>query len=155
MSYQVECREFVLKEGAGLQRALVAGFGRDLGQEAMAEALAYGWAHWDRIRSVENPAGYLYRVGYRWAIRTRGRRRPPTMVDGPDRGEPMVEPGLARALESLSERQRTVLLLIEGYGWTYAEVADLTGLSRGAVETHAQRGMRKLRDALGVVGSND
>jgi len=154
MSYQVECREFVLKEGAGLQRALVAGFGRDLGQEAMSEALAYGWAHWDRIRSLENRAGYLYRVGYRWALRTKSRRRPPVVVDAPDRGEPVIEPGLARALESLSERQRTVLLLIEGYGWTYAEVAHLTGLSRGAVETHAQRGIKKIRGLLGVVISH-
>src|SRR3972149_8248095 len=76
MNPESECREFVSQMGTGLQRALVAGFGQDLGQEAMSEALAYGWEHWDRIRSMENKAGYLYRVGYRWAIRAKSRRGP-------------------------------------------------------------------------------
>jgi DNA-directed RNA polymerase specialized sigma24 family protein len=41
-------------------------------------------------------------------------------------------------------------MLIEGYGWTFGEVAALLGLSRGAVETHVRRGLRKLREALEV-----
>ena len=46
-----------------LRQALVARLGPDEGSEATAEALAYGWEHWERIERMENPAGYLYRVG--------------------------------------------------------------------------------------------
>ena len=44
-----------------LRQALVARFGPDEGSEATAEALAYGWEHWERIGGMDNPAGYLYR----------------------------------------------------------------------------------------------
>ena len=37
--------------------------GPELGREAAAEALVYGWEQWDRISEMANPAGYLYRVG--------------------------------------------------------------------------------------------
>ncbi len=52
-----------------LRRALVGGFGPDVGREATAEALAYGWTNWDRVAGLDNPTGYLYRVGERWALR--------------------------------------------------------------------------------------
>jgi hypothetical protein len=54
-----------------LRRAFVAAYGTQRGYEATAEALAYGWEHWRRIRSLDNPLGYLYRVGQ---SRTRPRR---------------------------------------------------------------------------------
>jgi RNA polymerase sigma-70 factor (ECF subfamily) len=52
-----------------LKHALSAALGPDRGLEAAAEALSYGWEHWDRIRSMDNPAGYLYRVGYRSGLK--------------------------------------------------------------------------------------
>src|SRR3990172_648757 len=118
MSREAECREFVGEAGPGLLRALVAGFGRDLGEEAMAETLVYAWTHWDRIRSLENPAGYLYRVGYRWALRAKTRGRAVVLPEPSQSMTGWVEPGLVRALGSLTERQRTAVMLIEGYGWT-------------------------------------
>jgi hypothetical protein len=50
--------------------ALAAAAGIEAGREATAEALAYGWEHWDRVGSMENPVGYLYRVG-----RSKARKR--------------------------------------------------------------------------------
>ena len=47
----------------GLRTTLTAALGSDVGREAAAEALAYGWEHWDRVSALENPAGYLYPVG--------------------------------------------------------------------------------------------
>jgi hypothetical protein len=46
-----------------LRRALVAAYGIERGREAAAEALAYGWEHWSKVRAMKNPTGYLYRVG--------------------------------------------------------------------------------------------
>jgi RNA polymerase sigma-70 factor (ECF subfamily) len=126
----------------------VAALGVDLGADATAEALAYGWEHWDRIREMENSAGYLYRVG-----RSRGRRlgRRPLVLPGVRPvSEPWVEVGLPAALADLSERQRVSVLLVHSLGWSQSEVGRLLGVSQGAVHTHLERGLKRLRSKLGV-----
>ena len=45
-----------------LRHSLIPVVGLEAGTEATAAALAYGWEHWDRLRSMDTPAGYLYRV---------------------------------------------------------------------------------------------
>jgi DNA-directed RNA polymerase specialized sigma24 family protein len=129
-----------------LRRALVAGYGSQRGRDAAAEGLAWGWEHWDRVREMQNPVGYLYRVG---RSRTRDRRRP-IVFGREDTPEPWVEPHLASALANLSERQRLSVVLVHGFGWTMAEVADLTGIRVTTVQNHLERGLRSLRAALGV-----
>jgi RNA polymerase sigma factor (sigma-70 family) len=54
-------------------------------------------------------------------------------------------------LQRLSERQRVCVVLVHGYGWTHQEVADLLGISPSSVQNHAQRGLARLRDAIGMV----
>jgi RNA polymerase sigma-70 factor (ECF subfamily) len=141
--------EFVVHAGGRIQQGLMAALGPDAGAEAAAEALAYGWEHWTRIEAMQNPAGYLYRVG-----RSRRERTPEwqTVSEASDRGDnvPWVEPGLTRALADLSERQRVATLLVHAGDWTLAEVAELLGLDRGTVKKHAERGLAKLRAALEV-----
>ena len=56
-------KEFVEVEGVRLRRALIVALGRELGVEGTSEALSYAWEYWDRVRDMENPVGYLYRVG--------------------------------------------------------------------------------------------
>jgi RNA polymerase sigma factor (sigma-70 family) len=146
-------REFVMVSAPALRRALVAGFGTEVGQEAVSEALAYGWEHWDRLRVMTNPAGYLYRVGHRWALRLRRRREAPFSVDDSSTDPDPGEPRLGALLTSLSERQRTSVVLVEGYGWTYREAAEYLGISRGAVESHVRRGLERLRRGLEVNGN--
>ena len=46
-----------------LRRALVTRFGTEEGRDATAEALAYAWEHWTTLETIDNPLGYLYRVG--------------------------------------------------------------------------------------------
>jgi RNA polymerase sigma-70 factor (ECF subfamily) len=140
--------DFVRDAEPRLRRALIATAGPEVGREATADALAYAWQHWDRVSGMENPAGYLYRVG-RSAMK-RYRRPPiafPPEVHNP---EPAVEPGLDDALGRLSERQRAAVLLVEGYQMTYQEVADLLDLSRATGQQHVARGLEKLRRALEV-----
>jgi hypothetical protein len=60
MSQQVEVEsfvEFAERIPPRLKAALVAAVGIDRAPDAAAEALEYGWEHWDRVRSMENPAG--------------------------------------------------------------------------------------------------
>lgn len=140
---------FVETNESRLRRALTATLGFEAGREAAAEALAYGWEHWDRIRVMENPVGYLYTVGRSRARRVLSKRNPMFPFIPEDR-TPWFEPGLPAALAGLPARERTVVLLIYGFGWHMAEVAETLGVAKSTVQTHAERGMRKLRHKLGV-----
>ena len=40
--------------------------------------------------------------------------------------------------------------MVHGLGYSEREVADLLGISRWSVRTHAERGLSKLRNALEV-----
>ena len=142
-----EFTAFVESYEPKLRIALMAAYGPERGREATCEALAYGWEHWDRVRVMEHPVGYLYRVGQ---SRSRPRKTPrpdPEVVAG---GEPVVEPGLPRALAGLSRRQRMAVVLIDAYGWTGREAAAVMGVSEDTVRTHLRRGLQKLRASLGV-----
>ena len=137
---------FVAEVEPRLRRALTALRGAETGQDATAEALAWAWANWARVKDMEHPVGYLYRVG---STRTRPRRERTLHATAPEDSH-RVEPGLARALSQLPERQRTAVLLVHGCGWTHQEVADALGLSRSSVGTHVERAMAQLRNELGA-----
>lgn len=130
-----------------LRFALSAALGQQRGEEATSSALLYGWEHWDRIRGMDNPAGYLYRVGRR-SVRTR--RSNPMFLPVPTSRLPEVEPALPRAMSELTEQQRTAVFLVFGLGWTRREAADVLGVSINSVGSHLARGLRKLRNSLGV-----
>lgn len=143
--------EFARTVEPGLRRALTAGFGSEIGREAAAEALAYGWEHWPRLRGMDNPSGYLFRVGQNKARRLfRGPRwlgREVIVFD-----EPWAEPAFGRVWARLSDRQRVVVGLIHAFDWTFAEVASVLGVSRSSVQSYEKRAMRRLRRELGVGG---
>jgi DNA-directed RNA polymerase specialized sigma24 family protein len=54
----------------------------------------------------------------------------------------------------LSCRQRLVVVLVHGLGYTLHEVAELTGMRRTTVQNHGDRGMARLRRKLGVTDGN-
>ena len=140
--------EFARGAEPRLRHALVAAYGPDVGGEATAEAIAYGWENWDRLSSMENPIGYLYRVG-----RTSGipwLRRPTRLPDPPPSEPPWIEPALPAALSRLSYSQRTAVLLIKYYGLSYREAAGLLGIGISTVQKHVDRGLRRLRRELEV-----
>jgi DNA-directed RNA polymerase specialized sigma24 family protein len=151
---------FVLRTEPPLRRALVAAYGYEDGREAAAEALAYAWEHWTRVREMPNAIGYLFRVARTSAARgRRWRRRPPPRLDvSPHAGyrtEYGFEPGLPAALAALSERQRIAVVLVHGFGYTLREVAGLTGIKITTVQNHLERGLGRLRDQLGVALDQD
>ena len=129
-----------------LRIALTSLFGQDGGREATAEALAYAWENWDRVSRMDNPAGYLYKVGRS----SQRRKKEPKWLPMPEAAPPHFEPGLPAALAGLSNKQRTAVVLVHAYGWTRNEVADMTGISLSAIDTHLARGLSKLRSSLGV-----
>jgi DNA-directed RNA polymerase specialized sigma24 family protein len=141
-----EFEDFVGQIEPGLRRALFAVLGVERGREATAEALAWAWEHWSRIERMDNPTGYLFRVGQ---SRSRRRKVRPVFVRD-EWHDPVIEPHLGRALAELSEAQRVAVILVHGFGWTMRDVADLNGIRVTSVQTHLERGLHKLRVALEV-----
>jgi DNA-directed RNA polymerase specialized sigma24 family protein len=134
-----------------LRRALVLTYGPLAGREACADALSWGWEHWDRLRVMTNPVGYLYRVG-----RTSARQQRSTghRVGG-DTSEIAndvidVVPELWPAVAGLSEQQRVAVVLVHGYGYRQTEVADTLGIAISTLREHLNRGTTRLRQALEV-----
>lgn len=142
---------FVLDTEPRLRRALVARYGRDQGREATAAALAWAWEHRSELPRLANPIGYLYRVGQSASRR----RRFPFVIDRPRDDQRLVEPALEAALSRLPDRQRVVLLLVDGAGWTQAEVAELLIIGRSTVQQHLERARRRIRCELKVKDGDD
>jgi len=128
-----------------LQRALLGVVGVDAVEDAVAEALAYGFEHWARVREMENPVGYLYRVG---RSRARSRRRPVRLFLEPNVVIPEVDDGVVESLLRLPESQRTAVWLVHGCAWSHREVADVLDVSTSTVATHLARGTQRLREEL-------
>jgi RNA polymerase sigma-70 factor (sigma-E family) len=109
-------------------------------------------------RHDTDPDAYLRRImvnTHRSWWRARWRREAPAAelpdtASGEDLGERQALGALVRqALAALPRRQRAVLVLRYCEDLPEAEVARLIGCSAGAVKTHAHRGLRALREALG------
>ena len=133
-----------------LRAALVSTFGSEIGREAAAEALVYAWRNWGRVKDLDNPAGFLFRVGQRWGRRhqVRGRRRVGIPPD--EQGRASFEPQLADSLSRLPLRQRQAVVLCIGYGLTHAEAAALLGIKRSSIQNHVERALQHLRQCIGA-----
>ncbi|MEN8143967.1 MAG: sigma-70 family RNA polymerase sigma factor [Gemmatimonadota bacterium] len=132
-----------------------AGRAEDLAQEAFVRALGLSPAQTpDRPRAwLFTVAGNLAKDEARSAIR---RRRHLTLIGNEQSGEaPNPQRDLEetekmeevrQALGALSERDREILLLWDA-GLSYAEIAEQSGLSQGAIGTTLARARRRLVDA--------
>lgn len=141
-----EFEAFVREAEPRLRQALVAVRGPVDGRDATAEALAYAWEHWARVRGMTNAVGYLFRVGQ---SRSRARKAPQLPMATPT-DLPSVEPELVRALAQLTDPQRAAVFLVHGCGWRHAEVAEVLEVTPSTVATHLQRGTARLRQLLEV-----
>lgn len=72
------------------------------------------------------------------------------MAEPPGWDEPWVEPSLEAGLDTLSDMQRTSVVLHHSLGWTHEEIAELLEVSTSTIRNHIERGMAKLRSVLRV-----
>jgi RNA polymerase sigma factor (sigma-70 family) len=132
-------------------RALAVTLRRDdLARDATAEAMARAYARWAEVGRLDNPAGWVFRVGLNWATsfwRKARRERPPAE----DAVHPQVPPpdtGAQDALAALPTAQRAVITCRILLDLTTAETAAALGLSEGTVKSRLSRGLTALRSAL-------
>jgi DNA-directed RNA polymerase specialized sigma24 family protein len=142
---------FVADVEPRVRRALVAAFGATVGRQTAADALAWAWQNWERVREMESPVGYLYRVGRTLAIRSEARDLPVAElmsdVVSPDDS---FEPGLAPAMARLSQAQRCAVVLVVGFGYTLREAAEVLGVTASTVHRDSERALARLRSELEV-----
>ena len=142
------CAEFIKVAGPRLRRAFAARFGVDMADDVSAEAIEFAWDNWDRVSKMDNPMGFLFSVGCSKARRySRWRRRVSFPVEPVRPVESRRD--LFDGLKKLSDDQRVAVLAVHGYGWTYAEVAEILGITPAAVTNHVHRGLAKLRVHMG------
>jgi RNA polymerase sigma-70 factor (ECF subfamily) len=150
-----EFERFVASHELRLRVALVAAYGPCDGRAATVDALSWAWEHWDRLRGMDNPVGYLYRVGQsasrRYAVRAIPIDGRP--VEAPDpAGDELagVSPELAAAVGALPTQQRVVLMLVHAFGWTQRDVAQLLEINPSTVREHLDRALTRLSHDLEV-----
>jgi len=127
-------------------------------EEVVHDSFAAMRDSWRRLRNPENALAYLRQAVVnrsRSVLRHRtvtGRNLPQVPPDAPG-GEHAPLARLERsavvaALRDLPVRQRETIVLRYYSGLSEAEIAAVMGISRGAVKSHAARGMAALRAAL-------
>lgn len=137
---------FAADHGPRLRTALLARFGPHDGADVHADVMARAWDDWDRIGAMENPSGYLYRLGRTAHRRYRRWRRPPRF--GVPEPVQAADPDLFLSLGSLTDAQRVAVVLVHGHGASYAEVAELLDVPVTTVTNHVHRGLARLRRDL-------
>jgi RNA polymerase sigma factor (sigma-70 family) len=141
--------KFVDEHGVRLRRVLTARYGVETGGDVYADALTWAWQHWDRLEPMDNPVGYLYRVAQSSARpHRRWLQRNAFPARMPERWHVDEDSALFQSLGSLSEAQRVSVLMVHGYNWSYAEVADVLDCSVASVTNHVHRGLNALRKQL-------
>lgn len=142
--------EFVERVEPRLRQALVATYGPVDGREAAVDALSWAWEHWDQVRVMQNPAGYLYRVGQSAVRNFAARHLPETALTHRAVELPEIHPELQATLRQLSDQQRAVVVLIHAFRWRQSEVAEVLGVSPSTVHAHLRRALDRLRNLMEV-----
>jgi RNA polymerase sigma-70 factor (sigma-E family) len=132
-------------------------------EDVVQDAFVAMHASWRRLRDPDRALPYL-----RQAVVNRSRsrlrhlkvadRKAPALLPAESAGfVPSAEAGamsaldrdhVMRALRSLPQRQREVLVLRYYGDLSEAQIAEAMGISTGAVKSHASRGMGALRERL-------
>ena len=113
---------------------------------------------WRRLREPDRALAYLRQSVVnrsRSALRHRKvteKHAPRPMPDAPSAEDgamgALEHEAVIKALRGLPERQREVLVLRYYADLSEADIADTIGISRGAVKSHASRGLAAVRTTL-------
>ncbi len=124
-----------------------------LGTEAADEAFARACQRWGQVSAYANPQGWVFRVGLNWArswlrrVRRERERRP--LLAQPHATEDRTrDVDLDRALSTLNDAHRAVIVARFYLDWSVAETAEALGIAAGTVKSRLSRGLEQLRDVL-------
>jgi RNA polymerase sigma factor (sigma-70 family) len=129
---------------------------RHLAEDYAQEALLAACRHWSRVRALQSPVGWAYRVGANLSTSSARRRSAESRAlarvgestaagDSPDRDLAL---DVAAALSTLSEDHRAVVLLRHQLGLTAVEAAAVLQTTPAAVRAMTYRALLALREHL-------
>jgi RNA polymerase sigma-70 factor (ECF subfamily) len=131
---------------------------QQLAREATDEAMARAYARWDALIRLDNPGGWVYRVGLNWATSWwRKVRRERQLTAGVDRAD-LAHAGAAGALEALSGlsvEQRAVIVCRVLLDLSTAQTAETLGVAQGTVKSRLARALKALRTTVAEEGDED
>jgi RNA polymerase sigma-70 factor, ECF subfamily len=147
---------FFRKEQAGLFGSLwLVTRDRHEAEEIMQDAFLRIWERWDRVGSLDDPVGYLYRTAMN-VFRSRYRRarvalrRAVRPAPEADELAAVEERELViRALAPLTRRQRAAIVLTDLLGFTSEEAGQALGIGASTVRVLAARGRAALKKEMG------
>ncbi len=132
----------------------------DIVQEAFVRALT----NLDRFDDRYRFSTWLFTIARRLYINAMQKRKPvyqteviSTLSSRPNRPETATidaeistnaRDEIQRALQSLPEDQREVVVLFHQFDWSIAQIARHMDMPQGTVKSHLHRGRRRLREAL-------
>jgi RNA polymerase sigma factor (sigma-70 family) len=111
---------------------------------------------WQKRKDVapEKGKAFLFQVAYRQSIDNYRKQSRVTYKEQPEREE-TLKPGpadlkrvLDRALSRLDEQQKALVLLKDHEGYSYEEIAGITGLSVTQVKVYLHRARKTLKEYL-------
>lgn len=133
---------------------------RAVAEEVCQDALARAYRDWRRVRTLDNPGAWVRRVAMNLATsryrRRQAERRAKRRLSATRTVREHHDPDttlavtVGRALERLSQEQRTVVVLRYYLDLPIAEVAELTRRSPSAVTSLTHRAVDVLRAHLEV-----
>lgn len=124
-----------------------------LGAEAADEAFARACQRWGQVGAYANPQGWVFRVGLNWArswLRRvqRERERRPLLARPHSTEDRERDIDLERAMETLNDAHRAVIVARFYLDWSVAETAEALGVATGTVKSRLSRGLEHLREVL-------
>ena len=110
-------------------------------EDVMQEAFVRVWERWDRVGTLDDPVGYLFktamnlrRSAFRSAVAAARRSlRPPAEHDPFERVIDRDE--ALRSLAALTKRQRAAIVVTELLGYSSEEAGPILGIRPGTVRT--------------------
>ena len=127
-------------------------------EEVVQEAFIAIRAAWPRLGDADKALAYLRQavvnrsrsvLRHRLIVDENPPEEQPDMPGAENQALGLLErPAVMAALRGLPERQREAIILRYYAHLSEAEIGAIMGISRGAVKSHAARGMAALRDAL-------
>jgi len=124
----------------------------DLATDAVDEAMVRAYQRWDHVGRLDNPAGWVYRVGLNHArsrLRRLLRRVPPPAPESSAAAEfTVADPAIALALDELSVDHRAVVVCRLLLGWSEAQTADALAIRPGTVKSRLSRASKQLERRL-------
>jgi RNA polymerase sigma-70 factor (ECF subfamily) len=125
---------------------------RSLAEDVAQDAFIRAFRFVKGFRGEQRFGSWLFRIVRNCAMDAlRGRSRWTALIgDGPERTvpDPTARIQLETALRSVSAEHREAFLLVEVFGLSYQETADVLGVAVGTVKSRMFRARRALSEAI-------